>query len=105
MSDLAKYVEHHRRVIEMDAETKRLELEAKVQEETTYKVDEGEEEYWATYKDMKVIKAKWDLEFHKLNMYHYIEKWEKENPTLREKFDMKVSEIEVKEVEVEEKTD
>ena len=80
----SNYVEYITRMIDMEAETKRLELEVKVQEDTEYVKGEGEEEYWDTYKAMKVIKAKWDLEFHKLNMAHYAEVWCKNNPELVE---------------------
>jgi hypothetical protein len=93
---LAKWTDHQRGCIEMEAETKRLELEVYSQEAMEYHTDEESKEYWDTYKEMKVIKAKWDLEFHKLNMYHMIEVWVRENPDIIAQHSVKSTEVEDK---------
>lgn len=98
MSDLSEFVEHQKRIITMDAQTKEYELAIIQEENTTFCKEEGDEEYWDTIKDMKVIKAKWDLEFHKLNMFYYIKKWEAKYSHLLEKYDMKVNDIVIEEV-------
>ena len=83
--DLALYIQHQTQLIEMETQSRRLQLEVKAQEETLYYKNESNEEYWNTYKDLKIKKAKLDLELHKLYMCNYIKNWEADHPQILEK--------------------